>query len=356
MSESRVSYERDESTLEFPEIGADVRCKVAEHVIGKLDSLPAAAGTKHRQPCRVVRPCEFDGKPPFESGEKSLLEILELNRRTVGSKHELLSTLVEMVEYVEEGILRTVAGKILNVIDDENVHLHVEGHEISELIVHISLHILRFEPVGRYIENYEFRELLLNCDTDCLSEVRLSEPRTSEEEKRVERRFSRRHRNALPCCHAHLVAFAFDEVVKTIDRIQLRIHLNSLKSRIYKRSRCAGSVHRRNRNRSVDGSVTLRCRAFHRRLDPYRLEDILKLSHRTDLLLERRLQKIEVVVLKPLHKECRWHFNRELGPSERHRTNRTEPYIKLLRLYILFYKAQAVVPNLYVSFLCHSLR
>ena len=257
MSKSRVRDERDESALEFSEIGADVSCKVVEHIVGKLDSLPAAAGTKHRQPCRVVRSCEFNGKPPFESGEKSLLEILELNRRTVGSEHELLSALMEMVEYVEEGILRAVAGKILNVIDDENVHLHVEGHEICELVVHICLHILRLEPVGRHIENYEFRELFLNCDTDCLSKVRLSESRTTEEEKRVERRFSRRQRNALPCCHAHLVAFALHEVVETIDRIQLRIHLNSLKSRIDERSRRAGSVHRRNRNRSINGSIAL---------------------------------------------------------------------------------------------------
>ena len=143
-----------------------------------------------------------------------------------------------MVEDVEEGILSAVAGQVLDVIHDENIHFHIECEKIRETVVHICIHILGLEPVGRNIEHYELRKTLFHSQTYCLSYVSLAQPRSSEEEERVEGRFAGSCRNVQTCIYAHLVALPLYEIVETVNRVKLRVNLNSLQARVNK---CTGT-------------------------------------------------------------------------------------------------------------------
>jgi hypothetical protein len=99
----------------------------------------------------------------------------------------LFARLMKVVEYVKEGTLSTWALKILNIVNDENVNLHIECKEVSQFVADIrSIHILNLEPVRRNIKNHKFRIFLFDCDTDCLSKVCLSETWTTKKEQRIE--------------------------------------------------------------------------------------------------------------------------------------------------------------------------
>ena len=94
------------------------------------------------------------------------------------------------------------------------------------------------EPVGRNIEHYELRKTLFHSQTYCLSYVSLAQSRSSEEEERVEGRFAGSCRNVQTCIYAHLVALPLCEIVETVNRVKLRVDLNSLQARVNK---CTGT-------------------------------------------------------------------------------------------------------------------
>ena len=94
---------------------------------------------------------------------------------------------MEVIEYIEDRTLRTWTLEILDVVDDEDIHLHIEREKVCKFVLSVCrIHILDLEPVCRNIENYKFRIFLLYGNTDSLSKVSLAKSRTSEEEKRIE--------------------------------------------------------------------------------------------------------------------------------------------------------------------------
>ena len=98
-----------------------------------------------------------------------------------------------MVKDIEKSILSALTDQILNVIHDQYIHLHIEGHEVSQLVLDSgSIHELGLKPIGRYIKHYELRIFLLDGNTDCLGDMRLAQTRSSEKEERVECCLSRR--------------------------------------------------------------------------------------------------------------------------------------------------------------------
>ena len=137
-----------------------------------------------------------------------------------------------VIEDVEERILSALSHNILNIIDDKHIHLLIERKEVGELVPNIhSIHELSLESVCRNIQNHKFRIFLLDRNTDCLSEMGLAQTRTTKEEERIECSLSRCRRDALSCRESHLVALTYHEVLETIYRIELWIHLHTLDTR-----------------------------------------------------------------------------------------------------------------------------
>ena len=145
---------------------------------------------------------------------------------------------MEVVEDREEGVLSSRSVKILDIIHDQHIHLLVECYKVCELILYIHrIHELSLETACWNIQNYEFRIFLLDCNTDCLRKMGLSESRTSEKEERVERCLAWSSRNTLTSCETHPVALTYYKVLKTVHRVELWIHLDSLHSWEHERTR-----------------------------------------------------------------------------------------------------------------------
>ena len=78
-----------------------------------------------------------------------MLQAFELQWRFVGSENELLSKLVQVVEYEKEGVLCTfLVGKVLNVVNYEHIYRLIEGIEVVGAFVEHCRLILHLEGVG----------------------------------------------------------------------------------------------------------------------------------------------------------------------------------------------------------------
>ena len=194
---------------------------------------------------------------------------------------------MKVVEDVEECILSALTHKILDVIHNEHIHLHIECKEVSKLVSHIHrIHILSLESVRRNIKHYEFWVLLLDLDTDRLCKVGLSKTWTAKEEERVECCLTRSLRDALTCCESHLVTLTYDEVLEAIYRIQLWVYLHSLHSREYEWTRITATSESLDRDCLVYRSIAVGSRIDQRLLTLYRCHHIHKLGCYSELLFE----------------------------------------------------------------------
>ena len=145
----------------------------------------------------------------------------------------MLSILLQLVEYLEEGILcANLVRKLLNIVYNEHIHHHVEVQEVCKLILYCNgIHILSTESVGAYIEHYLLRISLLYCYAYCLRKVCLSKPRTSINEDWVEGVLSRLLCNGETCCSGKPVALTLYKIVEVVVGVKLRIYLKLLQAR-----------------------------------------------------------------------------------------------------------------------------
>ena len=184
----------------------------------------------------------------------------------------------------------------------------------------------------------------------------LAEPRTSEQEKRIESGLARVLGYALPCRNAHLVAFPFHKVAETVVRVELGIDLYPLESRNHERIRRTCLRVGRDRHRFVFRSIAMRRRIRKRRLDLYRPDRINQFCVRTDLPLHHFFQDIQIIVFEIFPEK----FGRDLHCKgtfrKRHRPDRLEPSFKRLRADDILDYRQTSFPYKRMIFLSHQRR
>ena len=99
------------------------------------NSMPSAYIFFSRMAIRVSRLTHICAEAPLEAGEEALLHALHFHRLVAGQDN-LLARLVEVVEDVEEHVLRLPATEELHVVHDEDVHELVEVGEVVDTVVH----------------------------------------------------------------------------------------------------------------------------------------------------------------------------------------------------------------------------
>src|SRR5271156_1943876 len=81
---------------------------------------------ENRHPRLDIRGLQFGCQTALEAGNKPLLQIVNLARRTITRKHDLLAPIEERIKGVEELFLGTFfAGQEMYIIDQENIGLAV---------------------------------------------------------------------------------------------------------------------------------------------------------------------------------------------------------------------------------------
>ena len=179
---------------------------------------------------------ELGRQSPFETGQQSLLDVLQLDGRLVRREDQLLARQLQVVEDVEERVLRTgLSRQLLDVVDDQHVDHLVEVDEVGNLAVLVGRLELRLELVHRDVQHLQLRVALAHLVADRLHDVGLSQPRIPIYIKRIEGVVSRVHRYGHARRAGQPVALALDEGREREVRIQLRIDDKLLDTRNYKR-------------------------------------------------------------------------------------------------------------------------
>ena len=257
---------------------------------------------------------------------------------------------MEVVEDVEESILRALAHQVLDVVNDQHVDLLVEGHEVGELVADgRGVDILGLELVAGHVEDLELRELLFDGDTDSLREVRLAEPRTAEDKQRIERGLSGRAGDVDAGGDAHLVALALDEVREAIGGIQPGVDVDFLQAGIDERAGRRAGAEGADRDRRVHRGVAAGGGIHHLGLVVHRTDHIDQLRIRADDAAKRHLQHVEKRAVEILAEEIRRHLHGQHRLLEGDGADRAEPGLELLRLNDLLNDLETVIPDIGMS-------
>ena len=117
---------------------------------------------------------------PFEAGQQALFDVFQFHGRFVRRQDQLLAGQLQVVEYVEEGVLRSrLARQFLDVVDDQYVDHLVEMDEVGYFAVFVGRLELGLELVHRYIEHLQFRMALAYFMTYGLYDVGLAQSRVT---------------------------------------------------------------------------------------------------------------------------------------------------------------------------------
>ena len=105
LGQGGMGHQGGEGALELADVVCDLAGDVPYDVVSEDDALLEALGLEYGHTGLHVWRKELGGQAPLEAGQKSLLQALKVYGGTVRSKYQLLAELVQIVEYLEEGVL-----------------------------------------------------------------------------------------------------------------------------------------------------------------------------------------------------------------------------------------------------------
>jgi len=292
---------------------------------------------------------EFDGKTPFEAGEKAVFEILQVCRRTVGREDQLLRVLMQMIEDVEEGRLVALPYQILDIVDDEYIYLHIISQEVGELVADVHcVHVLGLELVAGHIEDYEVREFLLDGKADCIGHVGFAQAGTAEDEQRIERGLAGIVGNVVSCGDGKAVAVPGNKIAEVVHREQPGVDLYLLEARIYEGTGIAGRLIAADSYGLVHGRIAGAFGKAHGRLVGDRADQVVEPGVGTEHALESFLDDVQIGLFEILAEEVGRNLYCEGGIHEGNGPDLLEPGLEMLRFDYLRNDLQTVVPTVYV--------
>jgi len=123
-------------------------------------------------------------KPPFKSGEQSLLNIHHVDGCLVTGQDDLFAILMQVIENMEEHILcASFTGKQLDVIDNKHIYNLIEMYKVVAIIFLNRFDVLLCELLSRDIQNRFFGVLFLYFDANGMCQVSFSKSYTAEDQQ-----------------------------------------------------------------------------------------------------------------------------------------------------------------------------
>ena len=114
-----MRHNGNDDALQVTYTVAHVLCNIVNHFLGELQAVTVYLVAQNVLAEFYGRFLQLSHHSPFKTCNQTLFHALQQYRCTVGSEDELLAVLMQMVEDMEECILRFGhAGKFLNIIND----------------------------------------------------------------------------------------------------------------------------------------------------------------------------------------------------------------------------------------------
>ena len=152
-------------------------------------------------------------------------------RRAVCRENNLFSGLMQQVERVEQALLRDrLVAEELDVVNDQQVYVAVEGDEVVVPVCPQRLHVVRREVVARRIQDLVVA-VLPDMVADGLHEVRFAQADPAIDQKRVEGRMARLLGDGQRGAARELVAIAFYESIEGVRGVQRKSGCNKNRTR-----------------------------------------------------------------------------------------------------------------------------
>ena len=221
IGQRRVCQERCKNAFQVSNRLAYVHRNEIHDLVREHDAVTTHLTEQNILTQQIVRTSDLCRQTPFETGQQTLLDVLELHRRTITSQDQLLTALLQVVEDMEERILRTFQScEILDIIDDEHIHRLIEIEEIRDPVLLTRVLELQLKSVRRYIQHACLRVERKRLMTDRASQVGLTYSAASVDKERVESRITGLLSNSQTCRTSQLVRLTGDERIEGIEFVQ----------------------------------------------------------------------------------------------------------------------------------------
>ena len=261
---------------------------------------------------------------------------------------------MKVVEHVEETVLGTGSGKILDIVYYKDIYPLIEGYEIHNAVAFDGIHVLGLELVAGDVQHHLVREVLLDVYAHRLGNVGFPKPGAAKEEQRVEGSFSGSLGNAFSGAHAHLVAVSFHKVGEAVGGIEAGVDGDALDSGEHKRTGISRGLICGHGHRIVCGHRALFLGKDHAFTVAHGPNKIVELGVCADGAADGKADKVLVCTFYIFAEEIRGDLYGKTGPVQRNRPDGLEPCGHLLRINVVFYDLQTVIPYGDMSFLiCH---
>ena len=217
VQDSGVGDNGIKDSLQFAHAVRDVFCDVLEYVVADDKSVASHLTGKNCLTQIIVGTLNLSYQSAFETGDEAVFHTLQRRGRTVARHDYLAPVLVQMVEDVEECVLRLFrADKFLHVIKEKDINGLVEVDEVGQRVLAYGVHKLHLEKVGRDVENAFLRIEFLDAQADGIDEVGFAHTAGTIDEQRVENGAAWVVGNTIARSSRKSVAFTFDEVIEAV--------------------------------------------------------------------------------------------------------------------------------------------
>ena len=170
-----LRHERNQCTFQFTHVGCDAVGEVFDDLTRQLDAVGVHLLFQDGHASLQRGNLEVGAESPLEARQQALLHALHLHGRLVRRQHNLLPGLVQVVENVEEHVLRLLlAAEELHIVDDEHIHHLVEVAEVVDRVVAYCVDELVREAFGAHVQHRLVRLTVLDFQPNGVREVRLA--------------------------------------------------------------------------------------------------------------------------------------------------------------------------------------
>ena len=170
-----ISQQRIDDTLQVAYTAIGRLCNEADDILRNLQTVTTTLCMQDIHAQLHIGLLQLCNQTTGETGQQTILQPLQVYRRTVAGQNNLLAKTEQMVKDVEEGGYRLLCrSPLLYIVDDEHVNGLVEIDKVIDCILAAGICKLHLEQACRYIEHTLARIHFLTTHANGIDQMRLA--------------------------------------------------------------------------------------------------------------------------------------------------------------------------------------